>query len=480
MKKLIAVLCCGLLLTILYMPSAHGDDGTISEPRQTPADEGDHFPCGIEWWWLYTTLTLQDGSQWDMCIMFFYQMNWSTDHWSNTDGFSYIRIESWDRKTGGYYDCLHSDPHPGPFYHEKNYVNLSYDNSTFQGLYPYYTVFFNDDVNNITMSIDFNATAPPHFIGQDAVNGTMPCGSGTFHYWLMPLGQITGRLTAGNQTVNVTGIGYMEHLFADAHFYDTFFRGLGIQNIAKMSSLYGGLSKWIFTQYLQNGYIDWTSYHTSTDCIVGYDWIWMGFPSGWSMILYRVTALATADGPSIGLLIVTDGTTYWEFADITTKVLRDQYLGDRDVYLPMDFEISAGKGSMKIHAFFRSTTEITKMYFKAGFFELGNFLVAGVANGTVEQNGHSITLENGKGTNTPMRFIPRLIKHVSNNIDWILPPQGIGVILSGSNHYLYVEVVIKIQIEPVFDFEFTVRPSPNCPMGWKYILSRIYGAHYSE
>ena len=198
------------------------------------------------------------------------------------------------------------------------------------------------------------------------------------------------------------------------------------------------------------------------------------------MILYRITALATDDGPSIGMLIVTDGTTYWEFADITTKVLRSSYLGDRDMYLPMDFEISAGKGPMKIHAFFQSTTDITRMYFKAGPFELGNFLVAGVANATIEQNGHSITLENGKGTNTPMRFIPQHIKHISNNIDWIVPPQGLGIILSGSNHYLYVEVVIKMQIEPVFDFEFTIRPSPNCPAGWKYLLSRIYGTHYSE
>jgi hypothetical protein len=479
-NKGITLLCGFLLLTVVITPTSTADNANHASPQQTPADEGDHFPMGIEWWWLYTTLTLEDGRQWDMCIMFFYQMNWSTDHWSDSNGFSYIRIESWDRHTGGYYDYLRSDPHPGPFHHEKNCVNLSYYNSTLQGLFPYYTALFKDETNNITMSIFFNASAPAHFIGQEAVNGSIPFASGYFRYWLTPLGMISGRLTEHNQTVNVTGIGYMEHMYADTHLYDTFFRGLGIKNIAKISSLYMGLSKWMFTEYVQNGFIDWTAYHTSTDSIVGYDWIWIGFPSGWSMILYRVTALATDDGPSIGLLIVTNGTTYWEFADITTRILRDQYLDDRDVYLPMDFEISAGKGSMKIHVLFQSTTEITKMYFKAGPFELGNFLVAGVANGTVTQDGRTISLGEGKGTNTPMRFIPRLLKHVSNDIDWIFPPEGLGIVLSGRNHYLYIEYAIKIVIQPIFDVEFTVRPSPNCPLFLQRAFAIIYRGHWSN
>lgn len=472
----VAACCSFLLLSLLLLPGIHAGSGTITEPRETPADEGDHFPCGIEWWWLYTTLTLEDGRQWDVCIMFFYQMNWSQDHWSSTDGFSYIRIECWDRHTGNYYDCLHADSHPGPFHHEKNCVNLSYYNSTFRGLYPYYTVFINDDVNNITMSIYFNASAPPHYIGQEAVNGTIPCGSGTFHYWLMPLGRVAGRLTFQGQSENVTGIGYMEHQFADAHFYDTFFRGLGLQNVVKAGTLYCELSKWIFMQYLQNGLIDWTFYHSSTDSIVGYDWIWIGFPCGWSMILFRATALTVKDGPSAALLIVTDGTSYWEFGDITTRILRDQYLGDRDAYLPMDFEINAGKGSMKLQVFFRSTTNITKMYFKTGPFELGNFLVAGVANATVEQNGHITTLSDGRGTNTPMRFIPSRVKYMSTDVDWIFPPEGLGIIISGRNHYLHIDYTTKFMILPSFSVKFTVRPSPDCPPLWRNILMRLYGS----
>jgi predicted secreted hydrolase len=462
-----------VLVVVMFVPVQSASVVLLQEPALTPDEEGDHFPCGVEWWWLYTTLTLEDGSQWDTCIMFYYEMNWSTDHWSSTDGFSYIRIESWDRLTGKYYDFLQSDPHPGPFHHGKGMVNLSYDNSTFQGLYPDYAVYCNDDVNGISLSLGFNARAPPHYIGQEAVNGTLPCGTGTFHYWLMPVGMVVGTLTFQGRTQNVTGIGYMEHQFADTHFFDDFFRGQGPLNVLKVGNLYRELSKWVFAEYLSNGLIDWTFLHSSTDSIVGYDWIWIGFPSGWGMILFRMTAWTVEDGPSFGFLIVTNGTSYWEFGDITTRILRDEYLGDRDAYLPMDFAIDAGKGSMTVHVDFKSTTDITKMYFKTGPFELGNFLVAGIANATVVQNGQKFTLTDGKGTNTPCRFIPKNIKYMSTDIDWILPPDGLGWIISGRNHYLHFEYQTKIQIKPYFDVDFSMKPSQDCPGIWRNLLYRL-------
>ena len=36
----------------------------------TPEDEGDHFPTGWEYWWNYMMLTLDDGSHWDIAVMF--------------------------------------------------------------------------------------------------------------------------------------------------------------------------------------------------------------------------------------------------------------------------------------------------------------------------------------------------------------------------------------------------------------------------
>ena len=116
-----------------------------------PDIEGDHFPCGVEYWWLYTILNLEDGRQWDMCAQFFYVMNWTGSNWSETDGISYIRIQSWDRETGEYFDCFYESKHPGVFQHKKNMVDLKYYNSTMKGLYPNYTAHFDDDINNIIL-----------------------------------------------------------------------------------------------------------------------------------------------------------------------------------------------------------------------------------------------------------------------------------------------------------------------------------------
>ena len=82
----------------------------------TSEDEGDHFPCGCEYWWLYTMLTLDDGRQLDFCAQFFYKMNWTGNQWRgytvrnlyiiwNSGAFS----EFWrSRCSGGTFSISHS------------------------------------------------------------------------------------------------------------------------------------------------------------------------------------------------------------------------------------------------------------------------------------------------------------------------------------------------------------------------------------
>jgi len=446
---------------------------SLPDKIQTPEDEGDHFPTGIEWWWLYTTLTLEDGRQWDLCIQFLYQMNWSTNQWSTTDGVSYLRIQSWDRQTATYYDNLRIEKHPGPFHHEKNKINLSYFNSTYHGLYPHYSAYLQDDRNDIMLTMEFEAISRPHYFAEESVKGTVPWGTGTFQYWIMPLGHVTGILTLHGEEYPVTGIGYTEHMVADTHLIGSLFRGLGLRNLCEVGSLYASLAKWTLVENLQNGIPLLDFLHTSTGSFFGYDWIWAGFDNGWSMVLCRLSAFNIDDGPSLALLILTNGDTYWELADVTTKVTRNSYLGDRDIYLPLDFEITAEKDDMKFTMCFTSTTEITRMYIKQGVIELGNFLVAGEAKGTVSLDGYSVPLE-GKGTNTPLRYIPRYIKHLSNNIDLVIPPKGLGVIFSGRNHYLHVEVILKILLKPSVDIQLQLNPSPQSPSVIQNILTRLH------
>ncbi|MCX6666384.1 MAG: hypothetical protein NT038_10090 [Euryarchaeota archaeon] len=433
---------------------------TEDTPTMTPEDEGDHFPCGCEWWWLYTMCTLEDGSEWDICIQFLYQMNWTKTQWSSTDGVSYLRIQSWDRHTGDLFTSMHINTHPRSFHHEKEKVNLTYYDSTMTGVYPNYTAFIHDDTNNISMTVEITATAAPYLAGTESVGGVIPWGTGSFQYWTLPLVTLYGTLTKKNVSSSVTGIGYMEHFFGDAHLFDTFLRTKSLRDLLQLYSLYSSFEKWILKENLKNGLISLNSLDTSTDNFVGYDWIWTGFDNGWSMILYRLSAFTVNDGQSLGVIVISDGNSSWEFGDLYIKVLREAYLKERDMYLPMDFEIIARKDAKEFHVVFNSTTNVTTMYFKKGFFEFGNFLVAGEAHGYFKDNDTLIPLT-GKGTNTPLRYIPRFIKHISSNIELILPPKGMGIFLQKVTHYFGIKISFKLLLRPIFTLSFSITPSPS-------------------
>ena len=153
----------------LYQESTLSDDYTslLSKKEHEsyntwdPEDEGDHFPCGGEWWYVYTTLKNDTGIHWDISIAFVYFMNWTGEDWSKTDGFSYIRTQYWDRIKGECYDSIQTDRHPGKFSHKKNIVDLKYFNSSIIGLYPNYDIKIEDQFNHIEANIRFNAISSP-------------------------------------------------------------------------------------------------------------------------------------------------------------------------------------------------------------------------------------------------------------------------------------------------------------------------------
>jgi predicted secreted hydrolase len=420
-----------------------------SDNPWTPADEGDHFPTGSEYWWLYTMLTLDDGRHWDMCAQFFYTMNWTGKQWSETKGKSYIRIQSWDRETGEHFDCLHVTEHPEAFQHRKNMVDLKFYNSTMKGLYPDYTAHFDDDIDNIQLNVNFHATTLPHWCAQDALNGWIPCGTGIMRYGCIPLGEIKGNLSINGTTFNVTGVGYHEHQYADYNSF-TSFKFTTLKNLSRVLSLYSSFAKWWLSENINNGLERTHSLHLSTDNLLGYDWIWIAFDNGWSMILYRLVALGVVDGHSTALLMLTDGKKYWEIGDIYIKIIKETYLEESDMYLPLDFEITGFKKNIRIDVIFNSTTNMTKVYASDGKLKVGNFLVAGEATGSFTDGEKTVPL-NGNGTNTPLRFIPR-IKHRSLDIDLTVPPNGLGITIKRVSHKSGLERFFELQLRPTFEF----------------------------
>jgi predicted secreted hydrolase len=400
-----------------------------------PEVEGDHFPCGVEYWWLYTMLTFEDGRQWDMCAQFFYVMNWTGTNWSETEGISYLRIQSWNRETGKYYDCFHESKHPDTFQHKKNIIDLKYYNSTMKGLYPNYSAHFNDDINNITLTVDVNAVSPPYQHFNKVVNGTIPLGTGVFNYWSIPMVELSGNLTVNGTKFNVTGVGYHEHLFGDRPIDGTFkFRFSSIDDLIKLNFLYLSILKWM----LQPRTISWLYKmhipHISVDNLRGYDWIWSAFDNGWSMIFVRLRLgypFSFTEGPCYSVLILTDGTDIWEFSEVYVKIIQDKYLEESDLYIPLDYKIMGLNDDKRIFISFNSTTNFTRLFNKFTQIkssEGGLFLAAGETTGYFE-NGEETILLSGRGTNTPYLLFP-LLGYRSLEIQLLLPPDGLGFIIN--------------------------------------------------
>jgi hypothetical protein len=424
-----------LLICIQFLLLNTHSTSSIKSIDFPPEIEGDHYPCGVEYWWLYTMLILDDGSQWDICAQFFYVTNWTGTSWSESEGLSYLRIQSWNRDTGTYYDCFDESSHPGKLHHKKNMIDLSYENSTMKGLYPEYEAYFHDDLHDIILNVNVSAISSPYQHLHSVVNGTIPLGTGYFSYWSIPLVKITGSLKINGTVHNVTGYGYHEHLFGDRPVDGTFnFRFSSIKDLIKLNLLYFSILKWMLQPKTISWYYKMQRPHISVDNIRGYDWIWSAFDNGWSMIFVRLRfgyPFSFTEGPIYSVLILTDGIKYWEFNEVYLKITQDIYLEDYGIYVPLDYKILGLHDDQKLFLSFNSTSDFTQLHNK--FTQLksssgGLFLAAGDTKGYFEY-GEDIILLNGKGTNTPYIIYP-LLKYRSLEIQLRLPPDGLGFIIN--------------------------------------------------
>jgi hypothetical protein len=380
-------------------------------------------------------LTLEDGSQWDMCAQFFYVMNWTGQNWSKTEGLSYLRIQSWNRDNGKYFDYFIESNHPGELHHKKNIIDLKYYNSTFQGLYPNYTAHFDDDENNIILNVDAQAVSPPYQHLNSVVNGTIPLGAGIFSYWSIPRLELSGNISINGVIYNVTGVGYHEHLFGDRPIDGSFnFRFSSIKELINLNFLYFSILKWMLQPKTISWFYKMNKPHVSVDNIRGYDWIWSTFENGWSMIFVRLRLgypFSFTEGPTYGVLILTDGNNVWEFSEVYIKITEDVFIEEKGIYVPLDFKILGLLDDKKFLLSFNSTSDFTELYNKFTQIKTsdgGLFLAAGETTGYFE-NGEDIILLKGKGTNTPYLLFP-LLGFRSLEVQLILPPDGFGFIIN--------------------------------------------------
>jgi hypothetical protein len=182
----------------------------------------------------------------------------------------------------------------------------------------------------------------------------------------------------------------------------------------------------------------------------GYDWVWALLDNGW-MIFYGNMMFWIAEGPIAGTLIFSkDGKTYTEFCNVHFKYNKMQYSEKYDFYYPTELEATAIKGKEKLHLRFRMTNESREYVsrFYSGKYWLG-FVICeepGIVDGYYFDGEKEIKLS-GICKIEPQRQAS-IIGHNSLKIDFVKPPEGVGISFDLNSHYFKKKIFTKIQLAP--------------------------------
>jgi len=427
----------------------------------TSEDEGDHYPCGCEWWMFYVALDLADGTHWDASSTFQYSTR------QNENGTELAERQQlmyyFDRDNKKCYDFSSYTYKEDPFTFKKNVVDLKFYNSTIKGLYPNYIIHIEDEEQRFILDIELNASSLPHWAAEEAANGYFPWGLGLAKYGFITKLNASGNLTIEGVKSSATGIGYFEHAWGN------FSYNMGkpiskIKEFMKNLPIFIRFAKWFLSEQTYNKP---QTLMFSTDNVFGYDWIWAAFDNGWSLhsgIFHLFDCVE--EGPAPGVVSLnTDKETYYDFADISVKYTRRFYVEQADAYLPLDIEITAIKGDKTLHLICNSTTEPfseINMY-PMSRFSCGNSALqtAGVIEGYYKDKEQNVSLH-GVCTIGPFRdFL--YTKYNSLKITVLRPPQGLGFSVELVSHLLGYEMLYKMQLRPYPDFQFYIRRCPDIP-----------------
>lgn len=429
----------------------------------TNMDEGDHYPCGYELWCYHATLTLDNGQKWDAAATFVYFMNKTFKKYSG--GLSWLRIRHWNRQTNKFYDYLQYDPFPGVFNTTKNIVNLSYYTSSIKGLYPDYYIYCEDPENNITSNLTIHAISYPCWLFNRTTNKQLPWGiSGWGKAYFIPLLETNGTITINGTKHNVTGYAYFEHDFAWVDFMNpSAFHS--VDEFLLCTSLTIKSAKWLLQEALKNKYRESLSLHRSNDYLFGWCWSWTVFENNWSMVIFRPTILGISKGRiPVFLYFTKDQENFYEIGNIYWTNKKEKYIQKADIYIPINFEIAVYRDDVEFRLTFTATTETTELYSKdiapSSKRESCTFYTCGIVQGYYKDNENNITL-NGLYAIEQSRWISKLDRHRSLDVEILIPPHGIGITVRRINHYISVERFFRFTIKPRFEIQFYIRNSPS-------------------
>ena len=414
-------------------------DGKYINPW-TPEDEKEHFPCPLEWW----------------CIISFFKTLEDEKRWSVKGSFS--EWAEGEKEDGSVYDITLFDLDDDKYYtygskKEKEklqtvkdkFLHVKYDDSWLKGSYPDHEVFFHDKKNNIKINLKYHAESLPRWVAQDTTGGWLPMGLGYYRYGFVPKNKVTGTIEINGKTYNLEGVGYFEHVWGDI-WYDKPLSNF--PQIKKIYQIYKNLIIW----WIKNHKLiipDSIMFSTENNAF-GYDWIWAILDNGW-MIFYGNILFWIMEGFTTGALVLSkDGKKYTEFGEIYFKYNKLNYMEKYDFYYPTEIELTAKHGIEKLELRFIMTNksrEFESLFTKPDYW-LG-FIICEIP-GRVEgyyYDGNKKEKVTGFCKIEPQRQAS-VIGHNSLKLNFIKPPDGIGVDINLISHYLKKRINTKIHLAP--------------------------------
>ncbi|HUS99240.1 MAG TPA: hypothetical protein VMY59_02870 [Candidatus Thermoplasmatota archaeon] len=409
----------------------------------TQKEEGDHYPVMREWWTCELLFqTRQDNRRWNLMTSFAYERE------TPSCFFQYVLFDITSKKW-----VLHKDINDviTKFSHVKNRLDLRYETSSLQGLYPKYHLHVEDKDQELIVDADYTARSLPHWIAQETTQGNLPIGLNFYRYGFLPYCDITGTITLRKESYNIQGKGYLEHAWGNWSYQKPL---QALSGAHRTITTYSHLTKW------------WLSHHrfkipqrisfTSENNPFGYDWVWGVCDNSWSLF-FGNSLFWVSEGPSFGALYVTpDGKRYWEFCDVRFKYNKVLYVKNYDLYYPSDLELTGRLDDKTIHLRFWSTTdsyEYIDPHKKGRFYKA--FILSelpGRMQGTFTDKEKTIPLE-GQCKIVLLRQAP-LLGHNAVNFKFLLPPKGVGVSVELDFHALRKKLSTRLQFAP--------RPSIHC------------------
>ena len=405
-----------------------------------PTDEGDHYPCSREWWNVDAFLQTEDGRQWSLTSSFEYEQETPACN---------LFLTLFNFETGAQYRLgSYGDP-LGTLSHSKGYVDLHYSKSWMRGSYPQYDVYF--ERKNITAALHFDAVTPPRYVADSVSEAILPIGLGYYIYGFIPRCNVSGTLIINNQTTEVIGTGYYEHVWGNWT-YGTILPDTS--NLPIVLPSYLQLARWWLSHRSQS--FPLSIGFSSDNNMFGYDWIWASFDNGWSMF-YGNIPFWVYDGPAFGILyLISDTGMYYVFSDISYEYGTLIYVSEHDLYYPTSITVTARNADMKLSmichmAYDAHTyldTNLSSSYWQAIYL----WEAPGPITGQFTTGNETVFLS-GTCEIEPERQVS-FLGHNRFALAIEHPSHGIGFSVEAVSHFFGAGIDITLQIVPVPSIRF--------------------------